>query len=166
MTTPSKSQQDFDTAQVAVALLSVFRLQHAFHRSTSAAERQTLLLAAAEVLDRTVPGADLQNDLKGKSTEAALSLLQERRSEVALVPPGLWHKARVAPNDFGDSASYSAWRALERLQKMTLENASYAERQKAAQVVLTWLTPVTSTFPDLAAEAALLVQPHHESAHA
>lgn len=153
-----ESEQDaFDTAQVALALLAILHLQFRFSQSTSNAEKTTLLTAAAEVLDRTVPSAELKAQLKGASPEEALRKLMHFRKEIALVPTGLWHKPRVTPNDLGP-AHYAAWRALERLQRSTRTGSSSEERTRAAQVVLAWLAETAQQHPALLTEASYLAE--------
>ena len=150
----SQEQRDFDTAQIALALLVIRHLNNKFSRTFSDAQQRTLLIAAADVLDRTVPADSLKARLREATAPQVVDVLIEYRNDIALVPPGLWHKARTVPNDLGDG--YAAWRALERLQKMTLSTAKPVDIQKAADTVLSWVSPTMETEPELAHEASLL----------
>lgn len=150
----SQEQRDFDTAQIALALLVIRHLNNKFSQTFSDSQKRTLLTAAADVLDRTVPADSLKVRLREASTHQVVDVLIENRNDIALVPPGLWHKARTAPNDLGDG--YAAWRALERLQKMTLATTKPGDIKKAADIVLSWVSSTMETEPELAREASLL----------
>ena len=91
-------QISLETSFVALSLSAVVALRAAFDNSTSIAEQQKLLQAAASVLDRTMPFPDLKAKLV-KERERQVEVLVEERVRIAAVPQGLWHPLKVALSD-------------------------------------------------------------------
>lgn len=156
--TPSLHPHEYlDSALVALTLAGILRLRQAFFEEASAATKQVLLRAAAQLLDRTVCSPALRAhlaDLARRHGPGAdpLPLLLAHRQDVAVAPASLWPPGRTRPNDLGPG-HYRAWRALERLHRH-----EFSEAPKGLSTLNDWLTPVWAEHPGLQAESANLLR--------
>lgn len=134
-----------EDAHVALCLSSVARLFLSFQSTNCPARRQLLLCAAGDMLDRTMPPADVKSALASCSDQVGTLVRQRRR--IAAVPPGLWRKSRVSPNDLG-AEHYAGWRAVERALRK-----DFSRPQPLWAAVEQWLAPAWARYPELKPEA-------------
>lgn len=134
-----------ESTHVALCLSGVARLFLAFHESTSPSNRQLLLQAAGDLLDKTMPYPEVKKALAETSDQ--VGTLVAHRERIGAVPPGLWRKDKVSPNELGGE-HYAGWRALERALRRDFSNPD-----ALWSTLDEWLTPAWEVYPELKAEA-------------
>ena len=143
------SAPSMETSLVALTLSGVERFRLAFEASSSATEKQNLLRAAADLMDRTLPMPEITSDLKAAAGNPVPALIKNR-AKLAAVPPSLWNKARVAPGDLG-RMHYDGIRALDE----ALRRDKGVPRAQWAHI-FDWLAPAWAAYPELKAECQTL----------
>ena len=127
-------------------LSGVHLLQSAHATARGASEAQLLLLCAADLVDKTVPSARLRGQLAQAGANQVAFLIQHR-DQIALIPAGLWRKARV-PSSGYPREHYSGLRALHRVLRRDL-----GDRERTLTALESWLAAVWVEDPELAGEA-------------
>lgn len=136
-----------DAVLTSLVLSGVVALHLAFQRSASEKKQQVALLAAVDLLDRTVPATALKERIHRERPMDQTQFLITYRDQIATVPPGLWRPLRVAPNDLSVE-DYSGFKALERALRL-----DFSTREKTWAVLERWLAPAWAKHPELKAEA-------------
>jgi hypothetical protein len=139
-----------ETGLVAVTLSAVVRLQQAF-LCAGADHRRPFLLAAADLMDRTIPARELAPALRAASSDP-VPVLVENRHQIAAVPPGLWNTPRMAPAGLG--APHKDGLAV--VDRVLRRGPTCDDEERAA--LLTWLAPAWQAYPQLRAETLTLLQ--------
>lgn len=137
-----------EIALVALTLSAVTRLQQSFVDSGSMHGRSLLLLAAADLLDKTMPMPDLKEALRKQRVEDQVAFLVTHREQVAAVPPAFWRPPRVKLNDL-PAEHYRGLRALEHALKK-----DYSASDKTWRILAEWLAPAWDQYPALTPECA------------
>jgi hypothetical protein len=135
-----------EPSRVALSLSAVVRFHQLFEASSDATLKHNALLAAADMLDRTLPFPDLKAHLSKPGTNQVEQLVAGRE-RIAAIPPKLWRPARVRPNQFSD-IHYRGIRALERVLRLELTD-------KPALLwgaLEPWLRPAWTQYPSLGQE--------------
>lgn len=145
-----------ETCLVALTLSGVERLRLAFEASSSATEKQNLLKAAADLMDRTLPMPELTAELKAAAANPVPALIKNR-ARLAAVPPSLWNKARVAPGDLGRAHYDGIWAVGHALQRdKGMVHVQWAH-------ICAWLAPAWAAYPELKAECQALAPAARET---
>ncbi len=141
---------DIETSLVALTFSAALRLRQAFFAEASGLRRQALLFAAGDLVDKTIPSMALKREIADTKPNDALDFLIERRAQVAAVPPGLWRKDRVAPNELGE-VHYPGLRAVLRALRK-----DFSAPDKLWPILEAWLAPAWAAHPQLQTECVSL----------
>lgn len=139
-----------EDALVALTLSAAAMLQGSSLLESSPTKAAALVLAASDMLDRTLPGPALKARLQGVTSQNLVAVLVDHRHEVAAVPPQLWRPAVAQANNLG-AEHYAGYRAALRVLKRDM-----SEAQRAWEVLEAWLAPVWAAKPELREEARIL----------
>lgn len=137
-----------DIVSVALVLSGVERLRLAHEGATSPHLRQVLLMASADLLDRTLPFPEFKTQYQQANPESQVAFLVEHRKQLAPIPPGLWKSLRVQPSALG-SEHYSGFRALDRALRL-----AHDSRALTWEKLCSWLQPAWVSYPELKEDAS------------
>lgn len=140
-----------ETGLVAVTLSTVVRLQQAF-LGAAHEQRRDFLLAAADMMDRTIPSRGLAPALRAASHDP-VPVLVANRDQIAAVPPGLWRSARREPKHLGHPHEAGLTAVDKVLRREPVEDESLHN------ALVEWLAPAWLAYPQLRAEAVVLLKP-------
>ena len=133
------------SGHVDLCLAAAARLQLAFEATSSDAARRTLLLCAADCLDKTRPDPRLACWQQQAQRGDPVALLVEHRDLLSALGPEAWPRRKIRPSQW-PAAHADALRTLERHLK---GEAPCPAASRAA--LLDWLAPVWTRYPVLRA---------------